>query len=161
MVNGFHEKALLTASLPSAFRPPDKMDALFFPHKRFHSARPRTWDAGHGPTLTPGCPAPWALLEMATGAKAAKYETRRNAVYLLEFCKQLIWPCPLDEPGLIRILFVFQGLLTNRKLSASEQSSSCLPRACRLLPLAKERCSSFHVFGVFFFCINPCELPYK
>lgn len=33
MVNGFHEKALLTASLRSAFRPSDKMDALFFPHK--------------------------------------------------------------------------------------------------------------------------------
>lgn len=79
---------------------------------------------------------------------------------MLEFCKQLIWPCPLDEPGLIRILFIFQGLLKNRKLSASEQSSSCLPRACRLLPLGKERCSSFHFF-FFHKSSSACDLPYK
>lgn len=46
------------------------------------------------------------LLGLAIGLTAGKEGIRRNAVYLLDFCKQLIWPCPLHEPALVRILFI-------------------------------------------------------
>lgn len=165
------KRTLLTAGPFSIFRPLDAIGTLFFSQIHnlkgparscFHSA----WSYHLGrwaqsntcqrlsPPSSPaaklyGLCSSWPLELMQ-----ANKESGGTLFYLLEFCKQLIWPCPLDEPGLIRMPFILQWFLKNRKLNASEQSSSCLQGkyACRLALLGKKkRCSKLSRL----FCTNP------
>lgn len=142
------KRALLTAGLFSIFRPLDVIGTLFFSQIHnikaparscFHSA----WSYHLGrwaqsntcqrlqPPSSPAAKLYGLCLSWPLELMQANKESGGMLFYLLEFCKQLILPCPLDEPALIRMPFILQWFLKNRKLNASEQSSSCLLYACK------------------------------